>query len=76
VISITGTESAPGASCSGDCLITRDFSALAPGAIENKYYAPGVGFFLETDPEGKRLELIEFTPGRIDDSDDDDSSDD
>ncbi|HXZ85764.1 MAG TPA: hypothetical protein VEI82_09760 [Myxococcota bacterium] len=33
--------------CSGDCLVTRDFSPLEPGADERKYYAPGIGDFLE-----------------------------
>jgi hypothetical protein len=32
-----------------DCLVTRDFSPLEPDAIERKYYAPGIGDFLEID---------------------------
>ncbi len=64
VISTTGTESTPAASCTGTCVVTRDFSPLDPGPEENKYYAPGVGPFLEIDLEsGERLELVEFTLG-------------
>ncbi len=62
IISTTGTESTPAASCVNDCLITRDFSPLDPGVEENKYYAPGVGPILEIDLEtGDRVELIEFS---------------
>jgi hypothetical protein len=61
VISITGTEEAPeaGVSCSSNCLVTRDFSPIAPGVEENKYYVPGIGLILETD-EGDRTELVDF----------------
>jgi hypothetical protein len=62
VISTTGTAMVPAASCNGDCVVTRDFTPLEPDALENKYYAPGVGPILEVDPEtGERLELIEMT---------------
>lgn len=61
VISVTGTESVPAASCSGDCLVTRNFTALEPGVEEIKYYARDVGLILEVDGEGNRTELIEFT---------------
>ncbi len=61
VISITGTESVPAASCSNECLVTRDFTALEPGVEENKYYAPDVGLILEVDGEGNRVELVEIT---------------
>ena len=33
--------------CAGDCLVTRDFNLIEPGPSELKYYAPGVGLFLE-----------------------------
>jgi hypothetical protein len=59
VISTTGSESTPAASCDGDCLVTRDFSPLEPDVEENKYYAPGVGPFLEVE-DGIRTELVEF----------------
>lgn len=60
VISITGTESVPAASCMNDCLVTRDFTAIEPGAEAKKYYKPGVGPILEVE-DGKRVELVEFT---------------
>lgn len=37
--------------CSGDCVVTRNFSLLEPGVLERKYYAPGIGVFLEVEPE-------------------------
>jgi hypothetical protein len=60
VLSITGTESVPGASCAGTCVVTHDFSPLEPDANEQKFYAPGVGLILEIDVAegGTRLELI------------------
>lgn len=33
--------------CDGDCLVTHDFNLLEPGSTELKYYAPGIGTFLE-----------------------------
>lgn len=33
--------------CNGDCVVTRDFNLLEPGGTELKYYAPGIGVFLE-----------------------------
>jgi hypothetical protein len=61
VISITGNESVPAASCNNTCLVTRDFTPLEPGVNENKHYARGIGAILEVDAEGNRTELIEFT---------------
>jgi hypothetical protein len=61
VTSITETEAVLGASCDGNCLVTRDFTPLEPGVNESKYYAPGVGLILEVDAEGVRVELVEFT---------------
>jgi hypothetical protein len=64
VTSLTGTETVPGASCAGTCLVTHEFSGLEPDASENKYYVPGIGLILEVDTEtGDRLELIEYVPG-------------
>ncbi len=46
------------------CIQTLDFTPLEPGAIEHKFYAPGIGLVLETKPgTSERLELISFTPG-------------
>jgi hypothetical protein len=59
VLSLNGSAHTPGASCSGTCVVTEDFTPLSPGDVENKYYAPGVGMILEVKPEtGQRLELI------------------
>jgi hypothetical protein len=40
------------------CLQTQEWTPLAPGPRESKYYAPGVGLVLETAPGGERVELI------------------
>lgn len=61
ILSLTGSETTPAASCAGRCLVTRDFTPLEPDATETKYYAPGVGLILEVDPTtGERLELVDF----------------
>ena len=60
VLSVTGTESVPAASCDGDCLVTKDFTPIEPDVFEHKYYAPGIGIILEVDMEtGERVELVE-----------------
>ena len=61
VISITGSETVPASSCTNDCLITRDFTAIEPGINEYKYYAPGKGLILEVDMDGNRVELVSMT---------------
>jgi hypothetical protein len=62
IMAIDATEAAPGGSCNGNCLLTRDFTPLEPGVAENKYYVPGIGLIVEIDLEtGDRVELIEFT---------------
>lgn len=63
IVSVTGSESAPAGSCSGDCLVTLESTPIEPDVAENKYYAPGIGLILETDPEGGRVELVEFSTG-------------
>ena len=62
VLATNGTETVPGASCSGTCVVTRDFTPLSPGDDEQKFYAPGVGLILEIGPDGDRTELISVTP--------------
>ena len=61
VLSLTGSATVPATSCSGNCLITKEFLPFDPGATSHKYYARGIGFILEAAPEtGERvLELIE-----------------
>ena len=39
--------------CNNDCLVTKEYTPLDPGHIEHKYYAPGLGFILETNPDGE-----------------------
>jgi hypothetical protein len=68
VISLSGSESVPAASCGGRCVVTRNFTPLEPGGEEEKYYAPDVGLILEVqidEDEGatSRVELISFTRG-------------
>ncbi len=44
-----------------NCLKTKEWTALDPGVIEHKYYAPGVGLVLIEELKGKtvRVELID-----------------
>jgi hypothetical protein len=37
--------------CHHDCVVTENVSLLEPGIVERKYYAPGIGTFLETNPD-------------------------
>jgi hypothetical protein len=44
----------------GDCVVTRDFSPLEPDVVERKYYAKGIGDFLELDlSSGDVTQLVE-----------------
>jgi len=43
-----------------DVLMTKEWSALEPSVIEQKYYAKGVGFILVTMGETERLELVKI----------------
>ena len=46
------------------CLKTADYTALDPGVIEYKFYAPGIGMVLEDNPDsGTQVVLVSFTPG-------------
>jgi len=45
--------------CSGNCVVTRNISLLEPGVEERKYYALGIGTFLETALEtGEVVQLV------------------
>jgi len=47
----------------GPILKTRDTTPLSPGAVEHKYYVPGIGFALEVNvATGERLELVDYGP--------------
>jgi hypothetical protein len=37
--------------CPGNCVVTKNYSLLEPGIFALKYYARGIGFFLEIKPE-------------------------
>ncbi|MGH8580566.1 MAG: hypothetical protein ACREVK_10775 [Gammaproteobacteria bacterium] len=44
----------------GDCVVTKNFSLLEPGVLARKYYAGGIGFFLEVNPDtGEVLQLVD-----------------
>ena len=64
ILDVAASETVPAASCTGTCLVTRDFTPLEPGHVEHKYYKPGVGQILGVNLEtGVREELVSFTPG-------------
>ncbi len=45
--------------CNSDCVVTRNGSPTEPGVYALKYYARGIGFFLETKPDvGTALQLV------------------
>lgn len=44
--------------CHHDCVVTENVSLLEPGIAERKYYAPGIGFFLETNPESGEVSQL------------------
>jgi hypothetical protein len=55
--------------CAADCVVTRSFSLLEPGEETFRFFAEGIGLFLEVDPETREtLQLTEcnFDP-RCDD---------
>jgi hypothetical protein len=46
--------------CANDCVVTGEFSPLEPDVLQHKYYAPGIGKFLEVDPEsGELVQLVD-----------------
>jgi hypothetical protein len=45
--------------CAGDCVVTRNYTPIEPGVTERKYYAPGIGLFLEVNPaDGEVVQLV------------------
>jgi hypothetical protein len=44
--------------CANNCVVTRNFSPLEPGHFERKYYAPGIGVFLETSPQSGEVNRL------------------
>jgi hypothetical protein len=60
VVSLNESVTVPYGSFDG-CVKTEDTTPLEPDALENKYYAPGIGVVLEIDPEsGERVELVQI----------------
>jgi hypothetical protein len=59
VVSLSGAAKVPYGSFS-DCLETKEFTALEPGAVEYKFYAPGVGLVLTLEGDA-REELVSIT---------------
>ncbi len=46
--------------CNDDCWVNAEFTPLEPDAFELKYYAPGIGRFLEVSPEdGSIVQLVD-----------------
>jgi len=58
VVALNQSATVPFGSLTG-LLQTHEFSGLESGSGEEKYYAPGIGFVLETNG-GERLELVRF----------------
>ncbi|HET6284512.1 MAG TPA: hypothetical protein VFH73_26385 [Polyangia bacterium] len=60
VVSLIETVTVPYGTLS-NCLKTKEYTVLAPGDIENKYYCPGIGLILSADigtiDSGKKEEL-------------------
>ena len=55
--------------CDGDCVVTREVTPIEPDVLDYKYYAPGIGIFLEVNPgteEVNQLVDCNFDP-RCDD---------
>jgi hypothetical protein len=42
----------------GDCVVTKNFSLLEPGVFALKYYARGIGSFLEVESTGEAIQLV------------------
>jgi hypothetical protein len=64
VVSLTESVTVPVQARPFDgCLETKETSPLEPGAIENKFYAPGVGNLLSVDTStGERSALVQIVP--------------
>jgi hypothetical protein len=50
--------------CAANCVVTKNYSLLEPGVSARKYYARGVGFFLEVDPDTG--EVTRLVGGNVD----------
>ena len=46
--------------CAGaDCVVTKNYSLIEPGVFARKYYARGIGVFLEVESEGEVIQLVD-----------------
>lgn len=41
--------------CTNNCVVVAEYTAIEPDVFERKYYAPGIGFFLGTNPEEEEV---------------------
>jgi hypothetical protein len=63
VIAVGGSVTVP-AGTFDDLVVTRDWTPLDPDVVEEKSYAPGVGFVFEVKPDtGETVELVDHSPG-------------
>ncbi len=64
VIAVGGTATVPFGTFT-DVLTTQDWTPLEPDVVEEKRYAPGVGFIAAVTVEGGEatVELVEYDPG-------------
>jgi hypothetical protein len=57
ILSVSNTTaSTPAANCASGCVVVRDYTPISPDAQELKYYAPGIGNILVTDPDTGEVE--------------------
>lgn len=62
VQSLSGSAAAGDYDCSGNCLVTEEFTPMEPGVVEFKYYLPGTGHVLTVDPDtGEREVLVSIS---------------
>ena len=64
VLAVGGTATVPFGSFT-DVITTQDWTPLEPDVVEEKRYAPGIGFIAAVTVEGGEatVELVEFDPG-------------
>ncbi len=44
--------------CNNDCVVVAEGSPIEPDVFERKYFAPGIGFFLGTNPPDKEVVVL------------------
>ena len=58
VQSLSGSAEAGDYDCTGNCLVTEEFTPIEPGVVEFKYYLPGTGHVLTVDPDTGEREVL------------------